>query len=267
MSRKCLSILGACLAVFALGAISVGQAAASTMEDVTAKAALLAVYGNPPERAVAGEPIGGGLGRNFGFGENMLFEANTAEAIGKNLTITIGGGALEANETFVGGTLTSNKTPEITVGEVKHQSPVSFAIEFIDFQDATPAASFADTYDRHSIGEMCGAKATCKVGPREGEEGARLVKFENISFNVGPGTVVQGTIWGTWINGTATTPPCIELREPPEKASFETLYETQGAAVGAKSEKTKGEVCLISANNNWYTVSSTVKLHDAITLE
>jgi hypothetical protein len=250
------SIFLAALAACGLTMAIASQATAATLEDTTAKSALLAVYGNPPETV----PVGGGLGRNFGYGENMLFEADTTAKIGTNLSITIGGVALEAGQTYVGATVLSNKTGESEIEKTKVENPLSVALQFIDFQQATPAATYADTYDRPSIAEICGSKATCRVDPRAVTAGAHRVKIENISINVGPGTVVQGTVWGTWINGSSTTAPCIELTEPVVAA--DTLYETQGAAVGATAEKFKGQACLISANNNYNE-----KTKDAITLE
>ncbi len=264
--RRHLHLFAACLAVAIVSAFSVAQASASTLEDTTAKAALVAVYGNPGSNG-AEVPVGGGLGRNFGFGANLLFQAceKCTTVVGKNLSVTVGGVALEAGDTFLGGTLLSNKTPAT--------SPVSFGLTFVDFQQSTankePAATFTDTWDRPWVGELCGKEATCKVDPRGGGAGAHLCKFENVSFNVGPGTVVQGTVWCKWVNGTAEKAPCIELTEPPlnEETKFDTLYETQGAVVGGKAEKVKGTACLVSAQNNYYTVNATELKHDVITLE
>ena len=263
MTRMYLTALLASLAVVICSVGAATQASAATLEDTTAKSVLLAVYGNPP----ATVPVGGGLGRNFGFGENLLFEAceTCTTPIGKNLGIKIGTEALEAKQTFVGTTLLSNTTGESEIEKTKVENPVSLAVEFIDFQDASPAAAFADTYDRPSIAEICGSKATCRVDPRAASAGARKVKIENISFDVGPGIVVQGTIWGVWANGNTATGPCIELTAPVIAA--DTLYETQGPAVGAIAENIKGDACVISANNNWFTINETTKTHDVITLE
>ncbi len=264
MTRKYLFALAAACALLALGIGSVGQASAAEIRDEGVKAPLLAIYGEPA--ANAAQPIGGGLGRNFGFGENILFEACSSAATicsrktGENLSLTVGGVPLVAGDTYVGGTLQSNKTPEFERGGVKHESPLGFTLQFSDFQDSTAGgaltAAYSDTSDRPWIVTICGSKATCQVGPREGEEKAFLVKVEDVSFNVGPGVVVQGTVWGEWVNSRkAGEPACIKLLEkPPANAqtTFENLYETQGANVGAAAEKIKGEVCVISANNNYY---------------
>lgn len=92
-----------------------------------------AIYGSPGTNKLA-IPVGGGLGRNFGFGENMLFEASTEKKIGKNFEITLGEKEKEkekstSEDVYIGGTLQSNKTGE--------NNPLGFAIQFADFQDST----------------------------------------------------------------------------------------------------------------------------------
>jgi len=238
------------------------------MENKTTASALLAIYGNPPERGAAGEPIGSGWGRNFGFGENMLFEAcNTvttgvcARKVGTNLDLQVGGVLFEAGDTYLGGTLMSNKTPPIEWKKLKHPAPLSFAIQFVDFQDSVAGGAampaYADTFDRPWIMEMCGEELietrACVLDPRgEGVVGSHLVEIQDVSFNVGPGIVVQGTAWGVWTNGTKTTPPCIELTKPPAGFALDTLYETQGSDIGGAAEAFSGKACLISANNDYY---------------
>lgn len=248
------SILLAALAVCGLVAAMAVQASAATLEDTTAKSALLAVYGSPASNGTE-VPVGGGLGRNFGFGANMLFEANTTAKVGENLDITLGGAVLEAGETFLGGTVLSNKTGESEVEKVKHENPISFAIQFADFQESTVAGTsapnYSDTEDRPWITEICGSSATCKVDARKGGEGAHLVEIQDVSFNIGPGTVIQGTAWGTWENGTSTTPPCIKLKAPPTELKVDNLVETQGTAIGDEATAFSGKACLISANNNY----------------
>jgi len=241
------SILVAALAICAFAALTVGQASAANMKIVAKTPGFLAIYGNP---GTNGEtvPVGGGLGRNFGFGENMLFEANTTKEIGKNLKIELEGGTTaEAKESFLGGTLMSNKTGE--------NNPLSFAIQFADFQNnlvsgaATP--SYTDTFDRPWIAEICApaaAEKACKTDAQFAEPATKGgVKIENVSFDLG-GDIIQGTVWGKWANGK---PPCITLEKPP--AASPTLVGTQPAAiVGVKVAKVEGVACLISANNDYY---------------
>jgi hypothetical protein len=38
----------------------------------------------------------------------------------------------------------------------------------------------------------------------------------------------------------------------------DTLYETQGANVGAKLKEIEGQLCLLSANNDWEEGKTTV---------
>jgi hypothetical protein len=259
------SVLLAALAACAFGVLTVGSASAATMEDEAT--AMLAIYGNPGSNGAA-IPVGGGLGRNFGFGKNMLFQAceGCTTAIGKNLKITLENATKtvsEAKDSYIGGTLMSNKTGA--------NNPLSFTIDFADFQFNTVAGSavpsYADTTDREWIAELCSpASTTCKTEPSfTGPAGE--VQISDVSFDLGPGVVVQGTVWGVWKNSPkAGEPPCIKLNNPPTGApATSTLYETQGTEVGVKVEKTEGEACLISANNDWYIVGGTSKT-PAITL-
>src|SRR5580704_11310582 len=180
MKRKFLSALVASLALVALGLLSVGSASASTMENKTAASALLAMYGSP-EVNLEAVPGGGGLGRNFGAGENMLFQGDTAAKVGKNLGLSVGGVALEAGDTYLGMTLMSNKTPET--------SPVGALAEFVDFQESKAngalVPTYTDTADRGWVLSICGKAATCKVDARAGGAGAHLVKLEDVTFAVG----------------------------------------------------------------------------------
>ncbi|HWY90391.1 MAG TPA: hypothetical protein VNY31_06935 [Solirubrobacteraceae bacterium] len=243
-------MLLAAVAACAFGALTVGSASGALMKAGTSN--LLAIYGNPGANG-AEIPVGGGLGRNFGFGENMLFEASsiTTPAIGKNLKIKLAGKTAEARESFVGGTLLSNKTGE--------GNALSFAVQFADFQDnvvteaLTP--SYADTYDRPWIAEICPlneGKKECRIDPSLTEVAAagRTVKIEDVSFDLS-GTVVQGTVWGKWKPGK---PSCIALENKPAGAGADqTLIGTQPAAVvGLAIEAIEGEPCMESANNDVY---------------
>jgi len=253
------SVLLAALALVAFAALTVGQASAATMKNETSKLALLAIYGNPGTNG-ATVPVGGGLGRNFGFGENMLFEASTEKKIGKSLEITLLEKVAKAEDSYIGGTLMSNTTGE--------NNPLSFGIQFVDFQDSTVGGvltqSYADTWDRHWISEICPTAAVkCRVDPLFEDE--RSVKIEDVSFDLG-GIVVQGTVWGKWADGKAKEPPCIVLENKPAKAAADqTLIDTQGGVVGAAISNIAGTACLISANNDWYTVGA--KSEPAITIE
>jgi hypothetical protein len=71
------------------GALVVAQASAATIEAPPKP--FVAIYGSPAattENAVKEMAIGGGLGRNFGFGENMLFKAG--DGVGEPILITLG---------------------------------------------------------------------------------------------------------------------------------------------------------------------------------
>jgi hypothetical protein len=247
------SILLAALAVCAFAALTVGQASGAVMRIKGSTSGFVAIYGSPGSNTTT-LPVGGGLGRNFGFGENMLFEAGPTSPE-ENVEITLLGKVAKSEEAFFGGTLMSNKSGK--------GNPVSFSIQFSDFQKNTLAGtadpSYSDTSDRPWITEICSPEAAakeCKTdaqfeGPVEkaGETGG--VKIENVSFNIGPGVVVQGTVWGKWINGTSEKPPCIELKLP--AAGVPTLVDTQGGEVGKIIETIKGKACLVSANNDYYT--------------
>jgi hypothetical protein len=251
LKKRLASLAVASLTLMALGLASVGQASASTIE--TGGTAFRAIYGFPPGSAT--EPIGGGVGRNYGFGENMLFEACTSCGVGTNLDITLEGKVLESAEGYIGGTLMSNTTGESTIGTEKVENPLSFAIQFADLQHNTVAGAaapaYADTADRPWIAEICGEKATCKVDPRLAGK-AFQVQIQDVSLNIGPGEVVQGTAWATWANGTATEPACLTLTLPPAALSVDTLVETQGPKPGEVITAVSGKACLISANNDYY---------------
>jgi hypothetical protein len=246
----------AALAVCAFAAFTVSQASAALMGRA-GNTPFLAIYGNPP----AAGPVGGGLALNFGFGENMLFEADTG-VLGKNLKLELEAGGVkvaeaESKEAFIGGTLMSNKTGA--------NLPLGFAVQFVDFQrnftgPTTETPSYTDTHDRQWLTNICPtvAGATCKVDPLiVPGNAAGEVKIENVSFNIGPGVVVQGTVWGNWKDGKETggvvEPPCITLKSPIAAVAANTLYETQGPNVGAKAivGGVTGEACLLSANNDW----------------
>jgi hypothetical protein len=260
----------AALAVCVFGALAVGQASAALMGS-TENSPFLAVYGSPGSNGAA-LPVGGGLGRNFGFGENMLFQAceGCSPAVGKNLKITLKNATktvAETKDAFIGGALLSNKTGA--------NNPLSFGIEFADFQFNTVAGaadpSYTDTWDRPWIAEICSPASEvgkCKSDPqKEFNTPAGSVKIEDVAFNLGPGVVVQGTVWGIWKDGTATACPTIELTNPPAGAAADqTLIETQGTEVGTPTEKVEGTVCLVSANNDRYIVGGTSKI-PAITIK
>jgi hypothetical protein len=269
------SVLLAALAVCAFGALTIEQASAAVLQKTVAgvKTPFLAIYGNPGTNG-ASVPVGGGLGRNFGFGENMLFRAcgGCSPAVGVNLAITLGTTTAEAHDSYVGGRLMSNQTGE--------NNPLSFKIEFVDFQDSllgsglTP--SYADTSDRPWITEICSpaaAESACKTDAQFTEPIKKGgVKIEDVSFDLklptGP-EVVQGTVWGEFKNGTAGNPPCVKLALP--AAGVPTLVVTQmstgGPAVGTPIAAIKGTACLISANNDWYKISTLEKEEPEITLD
>jgi hypothetical protein len=268
--KRLVSVAMAALAVCAFAALSVGQASGATMEKVVGetKTPFLAIYGYPgasTKKPAVEEAIGGGLGRNFGAGENMVFQAGNG--IGTALAIELENPATkellaksEAKESLIGGTLMSNKTGA--------NNPLSFTIDLVDFQDnfltvgkeaATKVPAYADTSDREWISEICSpTSATCKADAQFTcpSAGAGWVQINDVTFNIGPGTVVQGSLCAKWENGEKATkkPPCITLETP--AAGNPTLVETQGAAVGAKAKAVTGKACLISANNDWYKVGT-----------
>lgn len=265
MKASMRSMLVAALVVCPLIALTVGQASAATLKE-SGGSAFLAVYGNPGANGATG-PVGGGLARNFGFAENLLFQACSActIAVGEDVSLTIGGTANEVQDTEVGASLTSNKTGE--------GNPLSAAIQFIDFQDGT-LAGYTDTYDRPSIMLVCSTKSEkgkCKTDPSFNTP-AGSVKIEDVSIALGAPekiTVLQGTVWGKWENGEAKKAPCIKLELPPEgAASDQTLIQTEATggigAVGDKITALKGKVCLVSANNSFYKISGTVSSEPAI---
>ena len=250
------SLLLGGLAVCAFAMLTVGQASAATLKE-NGGGAFLAIYGSPSLSEVAGKAIGSGLGRNFGFGENLLFQACTkcTTPVGTNLNIELEGGVVaEAGDSNMEGTLTSNKTGA--------NVPLGLTIQFVDLQKSTLAGvvtpSYSDTNDRPWITEICApASVTCKTDPLfTGPAGG--VKIEDVSVDLG-GTVVQGTLWGIWENGTAVAPPCIKLEKPPAGAGAnQNLIVTQSSvvAVGTKVIKYSGKACLISANNNYWKLKA-----------
>jgi hypothetical protein len=262
MSRRYLSAFAIAAALFVLVAVATGSASAATIGQ-PANLAFQAIYGAPNFNGA--EPVGGGLARSFGFGENMLFEASTEMKIGKSIEVTYEEKTGKAEETYLGGTLQSNKTGE--------NHPLAIAFQFADFQDSSLGGSatphYADTYDRPWIATICAPKEEkCRVDPRF--EVLSLskgnVKIEDVSLEFG-GVVVQGTLWGQWINGEKGVPPCIKLESPPALAAADqTLFDTQGGTVGNPVTGITGEFCLISANNDWYIIGGTTN-EPAITIE
>lgn len=262
MFRRPLPVLAGGLASLALGFGVVGSASAALLGQ-PANTPFQAIYGNPGTNAAA-IPVGGGLGRNFGFGENMLFEASTEKKIGKNIQINHLEKEGNGEDDYIGGTLQSNKTGE--------NNPLGFAIQFADFQDTnfgSKGPHYSDTYDRPWITTICAPGAEkCRVDPRFEVGGTKIdVKIEDVSIEL-VGTLVQGTIWGQWINGEKGKPPCIRLEKPPPGAGpDQTLIDTQGGVVGLPITSITGELCLISANNDWYHITSAIFNEPAITIE
>jgi hypothetical protein len=263
MSRKIVISLCAALALFAFGTMTVGQASGANMVVIQPKESMLAIYGNPPKEG----PVGWGLGRNFGFGQNMLFKAGGG--IGKPLFFKIGALESKACVSEIGGTLMSNNTGK--------NNPLSFGIEFADFQcnklnTGALVPAYADTQDQKWIAEICAPGALeCRVEPLHNQkelEKEESVKVEHVAINVGPGLVLQGAVWGKWKNGAAGKPPCIELQSKPKEApADQTLMVTQTnnpveIPVGTVVTEVGGEACLLSANNDW--VSQSEKTEPAI---
>jgi hypothetical protein len=244
----------AALAACAFGALTVEQASAATFEEVTGGVStpMLAIYGNPPAGV---PPIGFGLARNFGFGSNLLLQADATVAPRKVISTTIGGLVWTSEVAAFGGTLQSGKTGA--------NNPLSLTLEFVDLQKNSfagigPVSWFSDTSDRPSTATICSpvAGTLCKDDPLLAA-GAGGVKIEDVSVNLGPGFVMQGTVWGRFVNGTVTEPACISLNMPPAGAGAnQTLTVTQTmagfAAVGVSIAAISGEACLISANNYYY---------------
>jgi hypothetical protein len=262
MSKKFFIGLYALLSACSLGTLTAGQAPGANLR-ITAGAGFLAIYGFPAAANETERPVGQGLGRNFGFGQNMIFQAGSGK--GENLAIEIENAKketikTEACDSLIGGTLMSNRTGK--------DLPLSFTIHFADFQcnkaglltKEVLASVFADTQDRPWIAEICSPAKETKCKPDNvtaaGAEG--LVKIENVTFTMGPGIVIQGTVWGKWENGAEKIAPCITLKLPPEAAvEKDTLYVTEevlgfGITVGSKIKAIKGKACLLSANNTWY---------------
>jgi hypothetical protein len=242
-------VLLAALAACAFGALTVGQASGAVLKIKGSATGFLAIYGSPSISAA--QPIGGGLARNFGFGENMLFRANTTSPA-EPTEITLSGVVAKSEEAYFGGTLQSNKTGA--------NNPVGVTIQFSDFQKNTvggaAAPAYSDTSDRPWTATLCSPEAgtTCKADPLV-TSAAGEFKIENVSFDIGPGTVVQGTIWGKVVNGSATAPLCLSLNLPPATAAADqTLVVTQSStfAVGTKITAIKGKACMVSANNDYY---------------
>jgi hypothetical protein len=260
MAKRYLSALAVGAALFGLAAGVAGSASAATIGQPS-NLAFQAIYGAPNFNG--SEPVGGGLARNFGFGENMLFEASTVKKIGKNIEVTHEEKKGVSEDTYLAGTLQSNKTGV--------NNPLGIAFQFADFQNSSFGGSatphYADTYDRPWIATICAPKEeTCRVDPRFEVKKSADVKIEDVSLEFG-GIVLQGTMWGQWINGEKNVPPCIKLENPPASATADqTLIDTQGGTVGRAITGLTGEFCLISANNDWYIIGSTVN-EPAITIE
>jgi hypothetical protein len=261
MSRKIVLSLCVALAVFAFGTMTVGSASGANLVVIQPKEGMLAIYGYPGANSLieAKEaPVGQGLGRNFGFGQNMLFQAGGGKGKPLFFEFEFGGKLFksESCDSFIGGTLMSNKTGK--------NNPLSFGIEFADFQcnksgEATKevlTSAYADTTDQKWITEICSpaAAASCKADPViAGEEGQ--VKIEHVAITVGPGLTVQGVVYGKWKNGAAGKPPCIEIKKSPSAEALQNLVVTQSAAgitTGTGIKTVGGEACLVSANNDWY---------------
>jgi hypothetical protein len=265
MSRKIVISLCAALAVFAFGTMTVEQASGATMKITgrSFKEGFLAIYGFPSAAVPkAEEPVGGGLGLNFGFGQNMLFKAGGGYNPSEPLSFTLKTSGLEtkACDSWIGGTLMSNHTGK--------NAPLSFGIEFADFQcskantGALPQ-SYADTQDQKWISEICapGAKE-CRPEPLHEVSGLEeaTVKIEHVAFDLGPGIVVQGAVWGKWENGAAGKPPCIKLQNMPAAAPQDqnlmvSESNNAGVKVGEVASVVSGKACLFSANNDWVTQS------------
>jgi hypothetical protein len=260
MSRKLLSGLAASLAVLAFSVMTVGSASGATLKvkgALTAEA-FLAIYGFPNHVNGAERPVGGSLGRNFGFGQNLLFRAGNGVGTAP-LSITLNGEVVHlGRDTFIGVQLESNHTGA--------GAPVASAIDFVDMQDAFIGAAkgawYADTSDQPWIMKICSPAAAvgaCKTDPAAGAgagEGADPgeVKIEDVSLDLGPGIVLQGTVWGKWSDGKPKVPPCITLHLPGAVLAgirSQTLYVTQGPMVGVAIAAISGKVCLYSANNKW----------------
>lgn len=256
MRRSIRSVFVAVVAACAFGALTVGQASAATLEEVTAGVStpMLAIYGNPGNNGAA-IPVGGGLGRNFGFGSNLLFEANTT-APRKVISITVGGLVATSEISEIGGTLQSGKTGA--------NNPLGVTLQFVDLQKNSVAGvgavpAFSDTSDRPWITTICSpvAGTLCKDDPLLAA-GAGGVKIEDVSVSLGPGFVIQGTVWGAVKNGTATEPLCVELKLPPAGAGANqtlTVTQTPGGAfpaVGVSIAAISGVACLNTSNNYYY---------------
>jgi len=218
MKRKYLSAVFAALALLAVGLTSAGAASAATLKEKEGSF-FQAVYGAPAcqngfvenakKEVEKPQPVGCGLGRNFGFGANLLFRASTGAGVGENLKIEIGGVVLTAKDSYIGATLTSNRSGV--------NNPLSAAIQFADlqFSEGTgvgAAPAFTDTFDRPWISEFCSPAAAagkCKTDPLF-ETPVGSVKIEDVSFEVvigGAINVIQGTVWGVWENGTLRPAP------------------------------------------------------------
>ncbi len=249
----------------------VSEASAATFEWKAGKEkeTLLAIYGFPPEteeNVLKEKAIGGGLARNFGFGTNMLFQAAT-KVVGENIFMVVEEKLekestelkIESCDTFLGGTLMSNKTGE--------NQPLGLGIEFADIQcdklGKVSAPAYSDTHDQKWIVSICAPGAEkCKLEPLHtvGELEKDNVEIEHVAINIGaPKTplVIQGTAWGKWENGVEKTPPCIKLQKKPANATASqnlivTQSESPAVPVGTVATNLSGKLCLISANNNWY---------------
>ena len=272
MTKSIYAALVSLLAACGLAAGMASQASAANLKEVgvSEPTGFQAIYGTPGTNG-ATVPVGGGLGRNFGFGASVLFEActNCATPVGKNLSVTFATNVAQASESFLGGTLMSNKTGA--------NNPLGLTIHFVDLQDWTLGGSatptYTDTADRPWIAGICSPSASesaCKTDAQFTEPIKKGgVKIENVSldFTTAGGSVIyQGTLWGVWENGTTTHPPCIQLEKP--AAGNPTLAVTQtyagGPTLGALAEAVKGQLCAISINNNYYKVRTSEEKTPAI---
>ena len=257
-------ILLAAVTVCVAAAAMASQASAANLKEVgvSEPTGFQAIYGKPATNSAV-VPVGGGLGRNFGFGANLLFEActNCTTPVGENLSVTLATTVAEAKESFLGGTLLSNKTGG--------NNPLGLAIQFVDFQDntlgGTATPSYTDAADRPWIAEICSPsspESACKTDAQFTEPIKKGgVKIEDAAFDfttAGGAIVVQGTAWGSWENGTTSKPPCITLAKP--AVGQPSLVVTQtfagGPALGTIVEAVKGKACLTGGNNYYYKIQA-----------
>jgi hypothetical protein len=241
----------ACVLAVCVGGSGTSQSASAATLSRAAEESFLAIYANP---GAAGNtaPVGGGEARSFGYGENMMFEASSQKGIGESLVIDIASRFEDIEDTIFGATLQSNKTGTGV--------PLGLAFQFVDGQDAG-VPLYSDTGDHRWMASICGVKEEgqkeCRVSPtvKESESPGDTVKIEDVGLRYG-GNVIQGTMWGKWQNGRSKVAPCIRLELPPEGENQNGLVVTQGNGLGVvgTAVSLKGEMCLVSAGNEWFAV-------------